>query len=200
MNSTLIIAFLLFSYLLGSIPVGYLLTHFSTGKNIMELGSGNVGSTNVGRIAGKRMAILTQLSDMAKGLLPVALYLTVADEQAAPFDIYLYGVAMAAILGHDFSIFLKFKGGKGVNTTLGASLLLAPIAVFLSVGVYFVVKWRFKYVSLGSILLAIALPFSELIMHGFTLTAYYLMACMGLIILRHKSNLVRLINQQELSS
>jgi len=72
MNSTLKIGFVILSYLLGSIPFGYLLTKFYTGKNILELGSGNIGSTNVGRIAGKKIAIITQLLDMAKGLLPVA--------------------------------------------------------------------------------------------------------------------------------
>ncbi len=197
MNSTLQITSVLLSYLLGSIPVGYILTKFYTGKNILEIGSGNVGSTNVGRVAGQKIAVITQLLDMGKGLLPVALYLFFVDEQTRGIDLYL--LALAAIIGHDFSIFLKFKGGKGVNTTLGASVLIAPISVFISVTFYFIVKRKFKYVSLGSIILGISLPLTEVIFHGFTSTFYYLMACMILIILMHKANIIRLFNKQELS-
>ena len=200
MNSLLEPGFVLMSYLLGSIPVGYLLTKFSTGKNILKLGSGNVGSTNVGRVAGKKMAIITQLLDMTKGFLPVAFYLFLLKERMGYSDFYVYGLALAAIVGHDFSVFLKFKGGKGVNTTLGASVLIAPYSVFISVVAYFIVKWRFKYVSLGSIILGVTLPLTELIIHGFSSTFYYLLACMILIIFQHRTNIIRLINQQELSA
>ncbi len=200
MSDTLKISFVLLSYLLGSIPVGYLLTKFATGKNILKLGSGNVGSTNVGRVAGKRMALITQLLDMTKGFLPVAVYLFLVNEKIGESDFYVYWLALASIIGHDFSIFLKFKGGKGVNTTLGASVLIAPVSVFLSVAIYFIVKWQFKFVSLGSLILGLSLPVTELIFHGLTSTFYYLMVCMILIILRHKTNIIRLFNKQELSS
>ena len=200
MNIELEIIFVLLSYLLGAIPSGYLLTRFYTGKNILELGSGNVGSTNVGRIAGRKIAILTQLFDMSKGLLPVAIYVYFVDKETADFDFYRYCLALAAIIGHDFSVFLKFKGGKGVNTTLGASVLIAPISVFIAVAIYFIVKWQFKYVSLGSITLGISLPLTEFIFHGCTSTFYYLMVCAVLIVLLHRSNIIRLLNQQELSS
>lgn len=181
------------AYLLGALPVGYWLTRFFTGKNILEEGSGNIGSTNVKRTAGKKVAAFTQILDMAKGLLPVGLYLCFYGNT----DLSIYGIALASILGHNFSIFLSFKGGKGVNTTLGASLLLAPHAVLISVASYFLVKWRFKYVSLGSIILSIVLPVSELIIHGSGYTFYYLLACMLLIIFRHKDNIQRLIRGEE---
>jgi acyl phosphate:glycerol-3-phosphate acyltransferase len=200
MNSTLKIGFVLLSYLLGSVPFGYLLTKFYTGKNILEMGSGNVGSTNVGRIAGRKIAVITQLLDMFKGFLPVAIYMFFIDKEVGGGDFYIYWLALAPIIGHDFSVFLKFKGGKGVNTTLGSSVLIAPISVIISVPIYFIVKWQFKYVSLGSIILGISLPITELIFHGFTSTFYYLMACMILIILMHRTNIIRLLNQQELSS
>ena len=200
MSISLKIGFVLLSYLVGSIPVGYLLTKLLTGKNILKQGSGNVGSTNVGRVAGKKIAVVTQLLDMTKGFLPVAIYLFFADEKIGSSYLYVYWLALAAIIGHDFSVFLKFKGGKGVNTTLGASVLLAPISVFISVAIYFIVKWQFKYVSLGSIILGILLPLTEFIFHGFNSTFYYLLVCMGLIILMHRTNIVRLLNQQELSS
>ena len=200
MSIALKIGFVLLSYLLGSIPVGYLLTKFSTGKNLLKLGSGNVGSTNVGRVAGRKMAIITQLLDMTKGFLPVAVYLFFVDEKIGDSDFYVYWLALAAIIGHDFSVFLKFKGGKGVNTTLGASVLIAPIPVFISVAIYFIVKWQFKFVSLGSLILGISLPFIEFIFHGITSTFYYILGCMILIIIMHRTNIFRLLNKQELSS
>lgn len=200
MNLTQQIVFIVLSYLIGSIPFGYLLTKYYTGKNIMELGSGNVGSTNVGRFAGKKIAFITQLLDMLKGFFPVAVYLYFMDDKSSFSEFYVYGLALATIVGHDFSVFLKFKGGKGVNTTLGASVLIAPISVFISVVVYFIVKWRLKYVSLGSIILGITLPLTEFIFHGLSSTFYYLLFCMLLIIFLHGTNIKRLLDKQELSS
>ncbi len=200
MTIALTIGLIFLAYLLGSIPFGYLLTRFSAGKNILEWGSGNVGSTNVRRVAGKRISVITQLLDMLKGLIPVALYLYFADLNTMVPGYYVYGLALAAILGHDFSIFLLFRGGKGVNTTLGASVLLAPFPVFMSVAIYFLVKWRFKYVSLGSLALAIALPVTEMLLYGLSSNFYYLLICMVLIILLHQSNIGRLWSHQEIAS
>ncbi len=197
---TLEIIVILLSYLLGSIPIGYLLTHYSTGENILKHGSGNVGSTNVGRIAGKRIATLTQVLDMSKGLIPVALYFFFMEDMLGAPEYYVYLLALATILGHDFSIFLKFNGGKGVNTTLGASVLIAPYSVFLSVAIYYMVRLRFKYVSTSSLILGISLPLSEYIFYGISSTFYYLLICMALIILRHKENIKRLMQHQELES
>lgn len=200
MSATFKIGFVLFSYLLGAIPVGYFLTKYFTGKNILTLGSGNVGSTNVGRVAGKKLAFITQLLDMAKGIFPVAIYLFLKDEKIGEADFFIYWLALASIVGHDFSVFLKFKGGKGVNTTLGASVLIAPVSVFISVAIYFIVKLLFKYVSLGSLALALFLPVSEFVFHGITSSFYYLAVCALLIIFRHKTNIIRLLSKQELSS
>jgi glycerol-3-phosphate acyltransferase PlsY len=200
MNIATQIGLVLFSYLVGSIPFGYLVTRYATNKNILELGSGNIGSTNVRRVTGRKFSIITQLLDMAKGFLPVALFIFFGKGRMVVPDYYIYLVAMATIIGHDFSIYLKFRGGKGVNTTQGASVLLAPYSAFIAAAVFYLVKWRFKYASLGSICLAISLPVTEFIIHGHTLTFYYLIACMALIILRHRKNIVRLYHHQELSS
>jgi acyl phosphate:glycerol-3-phosphate acyltransferase len=200
MNITLEIAFVILAYLLGSIPVGYLLTKFFIGKNVLEMESCNIGSTNVRRVAGKKISFITQLLDMTKGFLTVAFYIICVDEKELFPDSYVYWLALAAIIGHDFSIFLKFKGGKGVNTTLGASVLIAPISVFISAAIFLIIKLRFKYVSLGSIMLGISLPFTELIFHGLTSTFYYLLVCMALIIFLHRKNIDRLLHNQELSS
>lgn len=192
------IALLVLTYIWGSIPFGYILVKWASGKNILELGSGNIGSTNVKRVAGKKLSLITQLLDMLKGLAPVGLFL-VLNTQEDFNELLVYALAVAAILGHNFSIFLKFKGGKGVNTTLGASVLLAPFAVFVSVGIYFLVKWRFRFVSLGSMALALTLPLADLVINGISSTFYFLLFCALLMLLTHQSNIKRLIKQKELN-
>lgn len=198
MNTAFQILLVLSAYFSGSIPFGYIFTRKFTGKNIRELGSGNIGSTNVRRVAGAKVALLTQLCDMFKGLLPVGIVLLLQHMKCSNFgDIYIYMIALATILGHNFSLFLNFKGGKGVNTTLGASFLLSPVAVLLSVAVYYIVKWKSKYVSLGSICLSIALPVCELFIHKFTFRFYFFVVCAALIVIMHLPNIVRLINGTE---
>ncbi len=192
------IILLISSYVIGSIPFGFLLTFNSTGKNIMEHGSGNIGSTNVGRVAGKRVALYTQLLDMLKGLLPVLSILLFEKTGIHHFnEIFIYIVAGLTIIGHNFSFFLLFKGGKGVNTTLGASVLLAPIPVFISIAIYFITKWKTKYVSVGSILLGLSLPITSILINGISLQFYYLSACSLFILIRHLPNIKRLIKGLE---
>ena len=194
MKIALELLLILAAYLLGSIPFGYIFTKKYTGKNIRDYGSGNIGSTNVKRVAGKKVALFTQLADMFKGLLPVAAVWIIGTYHLFDFHAFtIYAVALATILGHNFSIFLRFKGGKGVNTTLGASLWLAPAPVLLSVVVYYITKWSTKYVSLGSILLAVALVLSGLLISGVTYLFYYLLICSALIIVRHIPNIKRLV-------
>lgn len=198
MNAVFQISLILIAYLSGSIPFGYLFTRKFTGKDIRELGSGNIGSTNVRRVAGAKVALLTQLCDMLKGLLPVGAILLVQNTELYIFgDTYIYMIALAAILGHNFSVFLNFKGGKGVNTTLGASILLSPVAVLVAVLVYYIVKWRTKYVSLGSICLSITLPVCDFLIHKTTFLFYYFVLCAALIIIMHLPNIVRLIDGNE---
>jgi len=199
MNIAFQIGFIVLSFLLGSIPFGFLVTRYATHQNIQELGSGNIGSANVKRVAGKKFSVITQLLDMAKGFIPVAVFIFFVNDRIVVPDWYVYLVALAAIIGHDFSIYLKFRGGKGVNTTQGASVLLAPWSAFIAAAIFYLVKWRFKYSSLGSIALAITLPVIEIFIRGITPTFYYLLVCMTLIILRHRGNIVRLRNKRELS-
>ncbi|MGQ1910910.1 glycerol-3-phosphate 1-O-acyltransferase PlsY [Marinifilum sp. RC60d5] len=191
---------LLTAYLLGSFPSGYLYTKIFTKKDIRKFGSGNIGSTNVKRIAGKKIAMLTQISDMLKGLLPVLFVLIVTKYQLFPLSSSLiYFVALATILGHNFSLFLKFKGGKGVNTTLGASILIAPIPVFISVFIYFIVKKLSTFVSAGSLSIALCLPLAAFCLKMPNYTIYYLCLCGFLIIIRHIANIKRLLSGTELS-
>ncbi len=192
------IGILIVAYLLGSVPFGYIFSKRLAGINIREHGSGNTGSTNVGRIAGRKAAIFTQLCDMLKGMLPVSLILYLQYGNIYNFDkFFIYAVGLSTILGHNFSIFLKFKGGKGVNTTLGASVLIAPISVFASVIVYFLVKWRSGYVSLGSLFLAFTLTLTDLIIHPVSDLFYYLLTCTALIVLMHFPNIKRLMEGTE---
>ena len=201
MKLLLEILLILISYLIGSIPFGYIYTKKALGINIREHGSGNIGSTNVKRVAGKKIALITQLCDMLKGLLPVSVILFLEYNNYYLFDnFFIYGIALATILGHNFSIFLKFKGGKGVNTTLGASLLLSPYSVFASVIVYFLVKWSSRYVSLGSICLAVTLTLTDLFIHRITYLFYYLLTCTIIILIMHFPNVKRLINGTESKS
>ncbi len=189
---------LLLCYLIGAIPFGYLLTKKATGLNILEQGSGNIGSTNVGRVAGKKIAIQVQVLDMLKGLIPVSVFLLCNHFGCAIFqDETVYLVAIFAIMGHNFSIFLRLKGGKGVNTTLGASVLLAPVEVFCAVGVYFIAKRFLKYTSAGSIALAFTLPIAGLVLQAGKWLLFYLLFCSLMIIVRHLSNIQRLFSGKE---
>lgn len=196
--SFLLISMLFICYLSGAIPFGYLLTRKSTGLNILEHGSGNIGSTNVGRIAGRSVAFQVQILDMLKGLLPVAilLFLKSKDLVSMP-DYFIFLAAFSSIMGHNFSLFLRFRGGKGVNTTLGATVLLAPLEVACAVMVYFVVKKLFKFVSVGSLALAITLPVASLLFQQkVELCIYLTMVCL-LIFIRHHGNISRLFAGNE---
>lgn len=202
MTTTFTIFTILLSYLLGSIPFGYLLTKHFLKINILEKGSGNIGSTNVKRVAGRKISIYCQLLDMAKGVILVALLLIIqkSNPEFSIPDYLVYAVALASIIGHNFSIFLKFKGGKGVNTTLGASILIAPIAVLISVVFYFLIKWITKYVSMGSIAIAFTLPIISYIQSGVNNTFYYFLICSLMIIIQHFPNIKRLISGTELKA
>jgi glycerol-3-phosphate acyltransferase PlsY len=145
------------AYLLGSIPFGYLVVRLAGKGDVREVGSGGTGATNVSRRAGKWAGVLTLVLDAAKGALAVVLarWLLTPD----------FGVswavaasALAAILGHVFPVWLRFRGGKGVATGLGIFLSLAPLAVLCAGVVFLAVVWATRYVSLGSMTAAAALP------------------------------------------
>ena len=140
-------------YLLGSIPVGLLVVRAVTGKDIREVGSGRIGGTNVLRVAGPWVALLTALSDVAKGLLAVYLARAVV---GIPVVEALAG--LAAVVGHNYSIFIGFKGGAGTATTIGGAIGLWPWngAIMIVVGAAVVTAMR--YASLGSIVVALLLP------------------------------------------
>ena len=127
----IVIITIVISFLFGSIPTGYLITKKICGIDIRTKGSGNIGSTNVKRIVGTKISIITQTIDVLKGVIPVVLgiYLSRIIKLPVSINTYLSIIAIATILGHDYTPFLKFKGEKGVNTTLGVFFFIAPIPI-----------------------------------------------------------------------
>jgi glycerol-3-phosphate acyltransferase PlsY len=147
-----VVGLIIFAYLLGSVPCGYVLGKIA-GVDVRTVGSGNVGATNVARAAGKALGVLTLVFDAAKGFVAV-----VAAQQLGLSDAFIALAAVAAFLGHLYPVYLRFKGGKGVATGLGALLALAPMATSVLVVVFAVVVGVSRIVSLGSIAAALATP------------------------------------------
>ncbi|MBM9578829.1 glycerol-3-phosphate acyltransferase [Leptospira sp. 201903070] len=197
--------FLLFSivsFAAGSIPFGYWIAFRLAGVDIRKSGSKNIGATNVGRLVGWRYGFPVLVLDVAKGALPVYLSGQYLPEAGIPFQL-LCGVL--AVLGHMFSPFLNFKGGKGVATALGVFLVLTPIACLGAVIVFLAVYKFFKFVSLGSIFASLTLPLvyafsSVLLLHEEV--SYWVLGTMIFIsigiILTHRENILRILNQSEL--
>ncbi|RII33650.1 glycerol-3-phosphate acyltransferase [Clostridium chromiireducens] len=195
----IIIITILVSFLCGSIPTGYLLTKRFCEIDIRTKGSGNIGSTNVKRIAGTKISIITQIIDILKGVIPVALgiYLAKTIELPVSENTYVSIIAIAVILGHNYTPFLKFKGGKGVNTTLGAFILIAPIPTLTGVAVYFILRFITRIVSIRSISIGVTIPIMCIIMKlPIAIIFSATIACI-LMVVRHKDNLIRIVNKEE---
>jgi glycerol-3-phosphate acyltransferase PlsY len=182
------------AFALGSFPTGIVVARLR-GVDLRAVGSGNIGATNVGRALGKGWAIFVLIVDAAKGYLPTLL----ATRRVPPLAVA--AVAMAAVLGHVFSIFLKGRGGKGVATSLGAALALAPAAAALSAAVYALVYLATRISSLGSLTSVLAFP-AALAALGDRQPAHYLFAAAMAILIfaRHKDNIARLRRGEEKKS
>jgi acyl phosphate:glycerol-3-phosphate acyltransferase len=195
----IIIITVIISFLCGSIPTGYLITKKLCGIDIRTKGSGNIGSTNVKRIVGTKISIITQIIDILKGMIPVilAIYLAKTIELSLTTDTYVSIIAIAAVLGHDFTPFLSFKGGKGVNTTVGAFLLVAPIPTLVGVAVHFGLRLFTSIVSIRSIAIGITIFIMCIIMKlPISIIISTAIACI-LMVFRHKDNLIRIIHREE---
>ncbi|GFP74786.1 glycerol-3-phosphate 1-O-acyltransferase PlsY [Clostridium fungisolvens] len=191
----------LIAYLAGSIPTGYILIKKIKGIDIRTVGSGNIGSTNVRRIGGTYISLATQVVDILKGLLPVAItsYLINKGIISINFDknILLAIVGISAIVGHNYPIFLKFKGGKGVNTTVGVFLFLAPKALIAAAVVFFILKLATSIVSIRSMILAVALIVAAILFRYPNPVVLSTVFTAALLIFRHKANIKRIINGEE---
>ncbi len=195
---------ILLAYLIGSIPFGYLIVKSRGEGDIRETGSGGTGATNVTRRAGRAAGVLTLALDAAKGAVAVLLarWLLTTD-----FGVnwWVAGAAVAAIAGHVFPVWLGFRGGKGVATGLGVFACLAPLAVLAVAPVFVAVVWATRYVSLGSITAAAALPLFVWLFGGrggattTPLTPLLAAAVAGaaLIIFMHRANIGRLLRGTE---
>ena len=178
---------IVFAYLLGSVPTGYLVGTWM-GVDVRAAGSGNVGATNVARVVGKRQGILTLAVDVAKGLIPVFAAFQLGFTPAAAA---LTGTA--AFLGHLYPVFLKFQGGKGVATALGVYAGLAPMVTLLLIVIFVAVALASRIVSLGSMAAALAAPVI-LWFFSYPPAVISLSAIIAaMIILRHRGNLRRLL-------
>jgi glycerol-3-phosphate acyltransferase PlsY len=190
------------SYLLGSIPFGYLLVRFFRHQDIRATGSGNIGATNVLRSGAKGLGVLTLLLDLAKGFAAVVMAFLLAHHagwnRASAYDLAVVA-AVAAVVGHVFPVWLSFRGGKGVATALGVFLALSPRASLCILGVFLVVVLLTRYVSLASVTAAAVFPIfafalnrqrSPIVIAGVLFIAL-------LIIVKHHANIRRLLSGTE---
>lgn len=175
------------AYFLGSIPFGVLIAR-ARKVNIQDHGSGNIGATNIARVIGKKEGMLTLAGDGAKGLLAVAIAASTLGN-----DIHVAVAALMAFLGHLFSVFLKFKGGKGVATGLGIFLYLMPYATLSTTAVFAVVIMSTKYVSASSLLAALSLPVFGMLYQAPQPYVYVSVVISALVILKHHENISRLL-------
>lgn len=174
------------AYLLGSVPTGLLLAR-ALGVNIRETGSGNIGATNVYRTVGRKIGILTLLGDCLKGVIPVL----VAKWLGLP-DIWIAGIGLAAFLGHVYTIFLGFKGGKGVATALGVFLATSPLSVLIALVLFSAVLYRSRFVSLASLTAAAFIPVIVWLLEGKPDLTLMSLVIAGIVIYRHRENISRL--------
>jgi glycerol-3-phosphate acyltransferase PlsY len=199
---TLYLIIVAIAYLLGSIPFGYLLVRAFRGEDIRLTGSGNIGATNVARSGAKGLGIATLAFDALKGAAAVFLAemlghgykLCGSDEHCMAALRLMATAALAAVLGHVFPVWLRFKGGKGVATALGVFCVLFPKAILISLGIFILIVAVTRYVSLGSIVGAISFPVAAFFLQDSDWLSLLLASAVALIvILMHHQNIGRLL-------
>lgn len=191
-----IVFVIIISYLIGSIPTGYLIVKLFTGQDIRTIGSGSTGATNVKRVMGKKWFFTVMILDAIKGALPVVLTIIYATIYT---DIGLLPViaAVSVILGHSKSIFLKFSGGKSVASGVGTLLALSWQVGLIVAGVWAVVTWISKYVSLGSIVAIATAPLLMWILNAPLAYIIYALIAAVYVIYLHRENIKRLRDGNE---
>jgi len=199
-----VLALLAFGYLLGSVPSGWLVMKVYRNQDLRKLGSGNIGAANVFRAGGPGAFALTLIADGLKGFIPVmvSILLGLGDNEIA-----LVAIGLAAVIGHTWPIFLGFKGGKGVATSGGVLLALAPVALILAATSWFLVIRMTRVASLSSLVAVAVGFFSLIVLHligwqawrpvGWSVVVLGV-ALTGLVLYRHRSNIERLATGREL--
>jgi glycerol-3-phosphate acyltransferase PlsY len=179
-------------YLLGSIPFAFLVAKRVAGVDVRFTGSGNVGAANVLRATNSNVALIVALLDLAKGSAAVWLAGVLGAGEAGGA-----ATGVAAVLGHIYPVWLRFRGGKGVAVTCGAFGVLAPLATLIAAAIFTVVLWATRYVSLGSLMAALALPPLVEATGGAQAITYGAAAVAAVVVFRHRGNLRRLLNRTE---
>ena len=183
------------AFLIGAVPTGYLVVLISKGENIQKIGSGNIGSTNVGRVAGKKAALLTQAVDVSKGALVTLLTLAYVNWRPTPW--LAEGVALATMLGNAYTPFLRFRGGKGVTTMFGVFAPLSPLAAVLSFFCHLVIGKIAGFISLASLVAGFVAILAAGFIYGWTTRTAVLIISYLLVIWLHRSNIYRLYKGSE---
>lgn len=185
------------SYLIGSIPTGYIIVKAKTGKDIREIGSGSTGATNVKRVLGTKYFFLVMILDALKGVLPIILTYRFSFNMHLHLGLPEVIAAVAVIIGHSKSLFLNFKGGKSVATGVGTILALNWQVGLITAAIWGIITYTTKYVSVGSIIAVIVAPF---LMLYFKQPLPYIIYCLigaVFIIYLHRENIKRLLNGSE---
>ena len=181
------IIFVICAYLVGSIPTGLLLAKGLGGVDIRETGSGNIGATNVYRTLGRKVGLLTLVGDCLKGLVPVLIAGLIGMSA-----LWVSLIGLSAFLGHVYTIFLGFKGGKGVATALGVFLAVSPLSVLSALAVFSLVLYKWRYVSLASITAAAAMPSLLALIDGRPEIVGMSLLIAAMVIVKHMENIKRL--------
>ena len=189
------------AYLIGSIPTALLISRHFFGVDIREYGSGNMGATNTFRVLGSKFGTIVMIGDMLKGILAVALYNLLPYYLTNELDRtnLMIGLGLAAVAGHIYPIWAQFRGGKGVATLFGMLLAIQPIVAVSCVGVFLLVLFLTRYVSLSSILAGVALPICVLWIYNEKEVFYrvFAVAVAALVVLTHQKNISRLLKGNE---
>lgn len=209
---TLLIIIVL-AYLVGSIPTSIIVSKLTKGIDIRDYGSGNAGGTNVMRVLGWKQGLFVMILDALKGVLAVVVVARlfsgdVPFNNATPFDdftlIQIFA-GIAAVVGHIWTVFAGFRGGKGIATALGMLLMIATIDMLIAVGAFIIVVYVSRYVSLGSIIAAVVVPLALVVrenvfnvdIQGYNTILPFIIITSLLVIFTHRKNLVKLLNGNE---
>lgn len=191
------VAILLGAYLLGSIPFGKIIARKVAGIDITTRGSGNIGATNVSRELGVTWGLITLVLDTAKGFLPIFLAAQYFPRHGVLLFWGLTATGTAALLGHQFSVFQRFRGGKGVATALGIYLAIAPLPCLVALVLFVAVVYKWKYVSLGSLVSAFSMPVLVTLFGKPPSISIGALVMAFLIAVKHQDNIRRLARGQE---
>lgn len=208
-----LLAIIILSYLVGSIPTSIIVSKMVRGIDIRDYGSGNAGGTNVMRVLGWKHGIIVMLLDALKGVVAVIVVArlfqgTVPFNNATPFDDFTLVqiiAGIAAVIGHIWTVFAGFRGGKGIATALGMLLMITTVDMLIAIGAFVLVVTVSRYVSLGSIVAAIVVPVALVVrenifnvdIQGYHTILPFIIALSLLVIFTHRKNVVRLINGSE---